>query len=283
MARLRSDDGLKFPFPPTITKRLNNALSFGNTGIIELLPFGDKVKKSPHPQGSSYDKAWQRRQLRREFEVYQRLPASDRLIRLFEYSDEDDGGLILEYMPNGNLRTMLEAEVEISLRQRLQWAVEAAEAVVLLHSHSVIHADIKPENMLLDKHLGLRIIDMSGASIDGRPPLSLESTRFYLPRSMQDEMPCNTATDLFALGSSIYQIVTRRQPYEDVEDAEIEARFARKEFPSLEGVACGGVIKQCWLCGFESAQAVLEALKSEMRYEMEAGNFSVVHAMSTLS
>ncbi|KAI3390717.1 hypothetical protein diail_8796 [Diaporthe ilicicola] len=284
MAKLRSDDGLKFPYPPMIAERLSNALSFGNTGIIELLPSGDKVKKSPHPQGSSYDKAWQRGQLRREIEVYRRLPASDRLIRMFGYSNEDDGGLILEYMSNGNLRTMIEAKAEITLLQRLRWAVEAAEAVVLLHSHGVIHADIKPENMLLDDRLGLRIIDLSGASIDGKPPLSLESTRFYLPRSMRDKMPCSTTTDIFALGSSIYQIVTRKQPYEDLDDAEVEARFARKEFPPLEGVACEGVIKKCWLCGFESAQAVLEAFKAEMRhYVMETEKAGVAHATSTLS
>jgi serine/threonine protein kinase len=33
--------------------------------------------------------------------------------------------------------------------QRLQWCIEAAEGVVLLHSLGIIHADIKPENMLL--------------------------------------------------------------------------------------------------------------------------------------
>lgn len=244
------------------------------------------MKKSPHPQGSSHDKAWQRGQLQREMEVYRRLPASDRLIRMFEYSNEGDGGLVLEYMPNGSLRRMLESEVEITLLQRLRWAVEAAEAVVLLHSHGVIHADIKPENMLLDDGLGLRIIDMSGASIDGKPPLSLESTRFFLPRSMRDEMPCSTTTDLFALGSSIYQIITRRQPYEDLDDAEVEARFARHEFPPLDGVACGDIIKKCWMCGFESAQAVLEALEAEIRhYMMETGQAGVSgeHATSTLS
>lgn len=223
------------------------------------------MKKSPHPQASSHDKAWQRGQLRREFEVYQRLPSSNRLVRMFGYSDEDEGFLILEYMPKGSLRTMLETVSEIALLQRLRWAVEATEAVVLLHSHGIIHADIKPENMLLDDHLGLRIIDMSGASIDGKPPLSLESTRFFLPRSMQDEMPCSTTTDLFALGSSIYQIVTGRQPYEELEDDEVEARFARKEFPPLEGVACKTIIEKCWLCEFESAQAVLDALQAETR------------------
>lgn len=44
---------------------------------------------------------------------------------------------------------------------------------------------------------------------------------------MKDEMLCSVITDLFALGSSIYQIVTRRQPYEELSDEEVELRYAR--------------------------------------------------------
>ncbi|KAK3939343.1 hypothetical protein QBC46DRAFT_263421, partial [Diplogelasinospora grovesii] len=92
-------------------------------------------------------------------------------------------------------------------------SVKAAEAMVLLHSYSIIHADIKPENIVLNARLGLWIINLLGASINGKPPLSLESTQFYLPRSIKDKMLCNIITDLFTLRSSIYQIIMRRQPY----------------------------------------------------------------------
>lgn len=86
------------------------------------------------------------------------------------------GGIIFEYMPNGSLSSYVEFDVYNPLHRRLQWAVEAAEAVALLHSYNIIHGDIKPQNMLLYKHLGLKLIDMSGSSIDGKRPLTLEST-----------------------------------------------------------------------------------------------------------
>lgn len=210
-----------------------------------------------------------RKQLKRELEVYQRLPNThNRVIHMFGYSDDDDGYLVLEYMRNGSLRAHLESEAEIAIPQRLRWCVEAAEALVLLHTHGVIHADFKPENMLLDDRLSLRIIDLSGASIDEKPPLSLESTRFYLPRSMKDPMPCSVTTDLFALGSSLYQIMTRKQPYEDLPDEEVESKFARKDFPSVDGIPYGDTIRTCWFCEFETAEAVLNALKTEMKYQM---------------
>lgn len=231
------------------------------------------MKKSPHPHTSSYDKEFQRKQLERELEVYQRLPTHhNRLIRNFGFSDDKvdgDRGLVLEYMPNGSLSAFLKSDIKISVEQQLQWCVEAAEAVVLLHSHGIIHADIRPENMVLDQTLGLRIIDLSGSSIDGKPPLSLESTRFYLPRSRKDEMPCSVITDLFALGSSIYQIMTRQLPYENLDNDEVEARYASKDFPSVDGIPYGNIIRRCWICEFGSAQEVLDSLLVAKQRSME--------------
>ena len=196
--------------------------------------------------------------------MYQRLPPyHPRVLHMFSYSD--DHGLTLEYMPNGNLRAYLEKEKEIMTRQRLQWCIEAAEGVVLLHSLGIIHADIKPENMLLDALLGVRIIDMSGSSISGKAPLSLESTRFFLPRCRTTDMPCGVDTDLFALGSSFYQIITGRQPYAELSDKEVEKRFACGDFPSVSGIPFGDTIRRCWRCEIGSAQIVLDSLNAEKR------------------
>jgi serine/threonine protein kinase len=204
-----------------------------------------------------------RKHLNREYEVYQRLPhAHDRLIKMIDYSE--DSALILEYIPLGSLRKYLEShEAEITHPQRLQWCIDAAEAVELIHSHNIIHCDIKPENFLLDSDLRLRLIDFSGSSIDGKPSHVLESTRFFLPRSWDD--PCTVITDLFALGSSIYEIVTGRQPYADLKDEEVEARYKRREFPIVDGMSCGEIIEKCWIGEFNSATAVQVALEVEMQ------------------
>lgn len=182
---------------------------------------------------------------------------------MFSYSD--DNGLTLEYMANGNLSSYLEKEKDIPTWQRLQWCIEAAEGVVLLHSLGIIHADIKPENMVLDAGLGVRIIDMSGSSISGKPPLSLESTRFFLPRCRIVDMPCSVVTDLFALGSSFCQIITGRHPYAELSDKEVEKRFACGDFPSVSGIPFGDTIRRCWRCEIDSAQIVLDSLIAERR------------------
>jgi serine/threonine protein kinase len=213
-----------------------------------------------------------RKELQREFEAYQRLPSPHpRLVRSFGFSAVPDGdgeqGLVLEYMPNGNLKAALEApDADISVERRMQWCIEAAEAVVLVHSHGIIHTDIKPENMLLDEALRVRLIDFAGAAFDGKPPLTCEITRFALPvvrNRFSEVAACSVPTDLFALGSSIYQIVTGKAPYADIASREVEARYTKKEFPPVNGILFGDVIRKCWMCEFESAAEVLKSLTAE--------------------
>lgn len=193
-------------------------ISGGSTGLIYLLPSGH-VRKTPYQDKTRKQSL---RDIEREYRIYQRLPRHDRLLRIIGYSSDD--GLDLEYMPNGNLREYLQAEAaNLSLAQRLQWARDAAEALSLLHSHNVVHCDVKPENFLLDSHFRLRIIDFTGSSLDGSYFSAVESIRFWLPRPW--EATSTVTTDLFALGSTIYEIMTGIQPYAQCTDEEVENLF----------------------------------------------------------
>lgn len=62
----------------------------------------------------------------------------------------------------------------------------------------------------------------------------MESTRFCLPR--EPTTPPNVTTDLFALGSTIYTIMTGHEPYLDLPDAEVEERYRKRQFPPVDAI-----------------------------------------------
>lgn len=225
---------------------------------MERMPCGN-VRKCAYPE--AHTRRQSLRDLEREFQVYQRLPRHDRLVEMIKYSPED--GLFLQYMPRGNLREHLQsAATTITVSQRLQWAHDAAEALHLLHSHGIIHCDVKPENFLLDSSNRLRIIDFSGSSFDNVTGSAFEGTRFCLPRSMDDES--TVRTDLFALGSSMYEIMTGCQPYNDLPDEEVEARYSQQIFPPLERLRCGRVIMACWKGEISTAKESMAMIQVEI-------------------
>ena len=177
-------------------------------------------------------------------------------------------GLLLEFAQNGDLNGYLVAHPEVSLQRRLAWCIQAAEAVVHIHSKRVLHCDIRHGNFLLDSNLDLKLADFQGQhfSHDGRvilDGLSLESTKAYLPRTPADH--ATVRTDLFALGSAIHFIVVGTEVFPELDHAEdedeIERRFRDGEFPVDEHV-CASITAKCWGQRYVSAQEIVNDLEA---------------------
>ncbi|GBF62400.1 receptor-interacting serine/threonine-protein kinase [Trichophyton mentagrophytes] len=225
----------------------------GLTGIVELLDDGTVIK-SPFPGPMMEDHV---QDIAKEAVIYRRIGFHERLVRLVSHSSD---GIILEYMPNGDLKRYLQSHESSSIPTslKLTWAYQVSEAVQLLHDNSILHCDIKPRNLLLDNELNIKIIDFSGSSLDGSKPTSGEGTRFYLPRDWRD--PPTIATDLFALGSTLYEIFQGNSPFEELPSDEVTMRYTALQFPNVSDIPCGQVIEQCWLSKIKSAREVHTAI-----------------------
>jgi hypothetical protein len=71
-------------------------------------------------------------------------------------------------------------------------------------------------------------------------------------------------TEIFAIGSLIYEITTGSRPYDDIEDDEVMKRYSSKDFPSLLGIECGGIIYKCWTQSYGNVDDVLHAVKQHV-------------------
>jgi serine/threonine protein kinase len=179
-------------------------------------------------------------------------------------------GLYLERAKNETIyKYLTESDHETSPQQRIAWCREVTEALNYVHSKNVIHCDIQPTNILVDEDLHIKLADFQGNYVSETGELvdgwCGEPCRYFCPR--EDEFEANCKTDLFALGSTIYFIMTSHEVFPDIVSGEIgwqeriKSRFASGIFPK-DPHACDFVTEKCWNLQYGSADEALEDIKS---------------------
>ncbi|KAL1556441.1 non-specific serine/threonine protein kinase [Salvia divinorum] len=91
------------------------------------------------------------------------------IVKLLGYAEEQ-GALIMEFVPNGTLHHKLHASntTPLTWNQRAAVAFQLAAAIAYLHdacSPHIVHADIKPSNVLLDDALNCKLCDFGSARV----------------------------------------------------------------------------------------------------------------------
>ncbi len=96
---------------------------------------------------------------------------------------------------------------------------QLCDALEYAHQHKIVHRDLKPANMLVDRQGNLKLADfgiaatmaesLSRSSMQG----SVSGTSVYMsPQQMRGELP-KASDDLYALGSTFYELLTSRTPF----------------------------------------------------------------------
>ena len=137
----------------------------------------------------------------------------------------------------------------------------------------MIHRDIKPDNVILLKDGGLRLIDLGVARVpelEDFPSQDNPGTPSYMAPELFDGAPGDEATDLYALGVTVYRMFTGRYPYGEVEP------FQRPKFRRYMPLSQARPDLPAWLdAAVARALAVQPANRQgdvlEFAYDIESG------------
>ncbi len=163
-----------------------------------------------------------RKRFLREAEVNAHLK-HEHILPLFEFGEEQGRlFLVTPYIAGGTLSRRLEAG-PLALAEVYQLFTALVNAVAYMHRRGVIHRDLKPNNILLDKEgntgeVYVRLIDFGIASIQGMgasPPLTTAGTEIGTAAYMAPERLSGIAAlsnDIYSLGIILYQMLTGQLP-----------------------------------------------------------------------
>jgi len=104
----------------------------------------------------------------------------------------------------------------LGLEEGRNIAIKLARGAAALHRAGIIHRDIKPDNVILESDGSLKLIDLGVVRVPGLedfPPEDIPGTPAYMAPEMFAGEPGNEATDIYALGVTMFQAFTGEFPY----------------------------------------------------------------------
>ncbi len=127
---------------------------------------------------------------------------------------------IAEHLEGRTLRQWMDDSPRPSLNQVREFVEQIARGLRAFHRLEMIHQDLKPENIIIDEHGTLKIIDFGSTKIAGIAeiyiPLAVNNllgTINYTAPEYHIGEPASNRSDIFSLGVIAYELLTGRLPY----------------------------------------------------------------------
>ncbi len=147
------------------------------------------------------------------------------IITVYEVSETPTAFIATEFIDGQSLRQRLRAG-PIPLPEALDIAVQLAGAVAVAHDASIIHRDIKPDNVMLRPDGYVKLLDFGIAKIAGPSTMPNEETTYlgteagellgtlsYMSPEQARGLVIDHRTDIFAMGALLYEIVTGKSAF----------------------------------------------------------------------
>lgn len=151
-----------------------------------------------------------------EANVMALLSTHPAIVTIYQAGVSDDGRpyLVMEYCSRPNLQVRSRAQA-FSVAEALRVGVQVAAAVETAHRAGILHRDIKPANILVTEYNRPALTDFGIATTAGAEESSTGmSIPWSPPEAFSDQPASGVATDVYALGATVYTLLAGRSPFE---------------------------------------------------------------------
>jgi serine/threonine-protein kinase len=128
--------------------------------------------------------------------------------------------MVMDVAENGSLSLRVKERGPLSPAEAAEAAITILGALELAHKSNVVHRDIKPENVLVDGTGVLKLADFGIARVVERnmsmtrTGMTMGTWAYMPPEQRNSAKSVDGRADLYALGASIYYLVTAKEPFD---------------------------------------------------------------------
>ena len=142
--------------------------------------------------------------------------------------------ILLEYLPGATVRQVLRDKGRFAVQDAIRLTMYLGSSLVFVHKGGYVHRDIKPSNVML--HAGrIKLFDFGVAWPIGKKPPDKSGTPMYLAPEQCLQQALTPATDIWALGIFLFELLTGQLPFPDSDyhnyEATPEERYSQLVVP----------------------------------------------------
>lgn len=172
--------------------------------------------KVPHLQYES-DVAFYER-FRREEQIGQKLDHPN-IVRVLAPDEKTRIYMVMEFAEGRSLRAVIKDRGRLPADEALALARQICTALVYLHAKGIVHRDLKPDNVLLGEDGQIKLLDFGIAMDEAARRLTwfglsapVGTPDYMAPEQVRGRRG-DVRTDIYALGTMLYEMVTGKLPY----------------------------------------------------------------------
>lgn len=149
--------------------------------------------------------------------------------------------IAMEYVKGMALADLIRRKGQLEVREALNITLQAAWALKEAHKSEIIHRDVKPQNIMVDRAGRVKVMDFGLAKVlYGSTALTadgaiLGTPRYMSPEQCQDEN-LDARTDIYSLGVVLYEMLCGCPPFDADSPMQLMLKIVQKPFPRLRDV-----------------------------------------------
>ena len=159
------------------------------------------------------------------------------IINIYDVVSEGNSQyIVMEYVDGVTLKEYMQ-EHKLSLNAVLEIAVRLADALQHAHSQHIIHCDIKPQNILLDKNMNPKIADFGIAKMVTNQTMvyskAVMGSVHYISPEQASGGKITASSDVYSLGVVLFEMLTGQVPYVGTTAVAVAMMHVEKPIPRL--------------------------------------------------
>ncbi|HOX07197.1 MAG TPA: serine/threonine-protein kinase [Planctomycetota bacterium] len=147
--------------------------------------------------------------------------------------------IAMEFVDGRDLYQILEKRGKLDAGEAVGITIQIAEALEHAHGERLVHRDIKPDNILIENGTGKAKLTDLGLCIEEpsvlakpritRRGLAMGTPFYFSPEQARGEEDIDIRSDIYALGATLYEMVTGKPPFEGASAAQVMLRHIQEE------------------------------------------------------